>query len=62
MLYKISVLKNFSKFTDKHKKQSSTAILSNDVLKKIAKSGVYFCTKLQTGILKLSEAAIRDAL
>ena len=62
MLYKKRVLKNFSKFTDKHKKQSSTGVLSNDVLKKIAKYGVYFCMKLQTGILKLSEAAIGDAL
>ena len=42
ILYKKGIQKNFSKFTDKNKKQSSTGILSKDVLKKFAKSGVYF--------------------
>ena len=42
ILYKKGVQKNFSKFTDRNKKQSSTAILSKDVLKKFAKFGVYF--------------------
>ena len=39
MLYKRSVLKNFSEFTDKHKKQSSGGFLvkRKDVLKKFAK-------------------------
>ena len=37
VLYKRSVLKNFSKLTDKHKKQSSGGILSNDILKNFAK-------------------------
>ena len=35
--YKKDVLKNFSKFTGKHKKQSSGGFLSKDVLKKFAK-------------------------
>ena len=42
ILHKKGVQKNFSKFTDRDKKQSSTAILSKDVLKKFAKFGVYF--------------------
>ena len=42
ILYKKGVQKNFSKFTDKNKKQSSTGNLSKDVLKKFAKSVVYF--------------------
>ena len=39
MLYKRNVLKNVSKFTDKHKKQSSGGVLSKktDVLKNFAK-------------------------
>ena len=37
VLYKRAVLKNFSKFTDKHKKQSSGGVLSKDVLKNFAK-------------------------
>ena len=35
--YKRGVLKNFSKFTVKHKKQSSAGILSKDVYKNFAK-------------------------
>ena len=56
-------LKNFSKFTDKHKKQSSGGVLSKRVLKILQNSqinifaGVYFFIKLQGGNLKLSEAA-----
>ena len=37
VLYKRDVLKNFLKFTDKLKKQSSGAALSKDVLKNFAK-------------------------
>ena len=37
VLYKRGVLKNFSKFTDKHKKLSSGGVLSKDVLKSFAK-------------------------
>ena len=33
MLYKIGVLKKFSKFSDKHKKQSFGGVLSKDALK-----------------------------
>ena len=37
VLYKRDVLKNFLKFTDKLKKQSSEGVLLKDVLKNIAK-------------------------
>ena len=37
VLYKRGALKNFSKFADKHKKQSSRGVLSKDVLKNFAK-------------------------
>ena len=37
VLYKRGVLKSFSKFTDKHKKQSSGGVLSKDVFKTFAK-------------------------
>ena len=33
VLYKGGDLKNFSKFTDKHKKQSSGGVLSKNILK-----------------------------
>ena len=47
MLYKKYVLKNFSKFTDKLKKQSSGSALSKDVLRKFAKfTEKYFCGNL----------------
>ena len=36
VLYKRGDLKKFSKFTDKHKKQSSGGVLSKDVLKSFA--------------------------
>ena len=37
VLYERGVLKNFSKFTDKHKKHSSGGVLSKDVLKNLTK-------------------------
>ena len=37
VLYKRGVLKNFSKLTDKHKKQSSAGILSKDAFKNFSK-------------------------
>ena len=37
VLYKRGVLKNFSKFSDKHKEQSSGGVLSKDVLKNFVK-------------------------
>ena len=37
MLYKRDVLKNFSKFSDKHKEQSFGGVLSKDVLKNFVK-------------------------
>ena len=37
VLYKRGVLKNFSKFSDKHKKQSFGGFLSKDVFKNFAK-------------------------
>ena len=64
MLYKTGVLKNFSKSSDKHKKQSSGGVLSKDVLKNFVKfaennifAGVSLLTKLQAGNLTLAEAA-----
>ena len=68
MLYKKGVLKNFSKFTNKHKKQSSEGVLSKNVLKNLAKliknifAVVSFQIKLQAGNLSLSEAATRNVL
>ena len=66
VLYKRGVLKNFSKVTDKHKKQSSGGVLSKDVLKYFAKftentfARISFLIKLQSGNLKLSEAVTGD--
>ena len=66
VLYKRGVLKNFSKFSDKHKEQSSEGVLSKDVLKNFEKltknifGGVSFLTKLQVRNLKLREAAAGD--
>ena len=37
VFYKRSVLKNFSKFSDKHKEQSSGGVLSKDALKNFVK-------------------------
>ena len=64
MLYKSGVLKNFSKFADKHNKQSSVGILSRDVLKFFAKftdklfARFSLVIKFQAGNLKVPEAAI----
>ena len=66
MIYKRDVLKNFLKFTDKLKKQSSGGVLSKDALKNFAKfrekhfCGISFLMKLQAGNLKLSETATAD--
>ena len=66
MLHKRRVLKNFSKFSDKHKEQSSGGVLSKDVLnfckihRKNVFAGVSFLTKLQAGNLKPAEAATGD--
>ena len=70
VLYKRIVLKNFSKFTDKHKRQSSGGTLSKEkmFLKALGNSqknifaGVSFLKKLQTANPKLSEAATGDVL
>ena len=70
VFYERSVLKNFSKLTDKHKKQSSGGVLSKEkMLLKILKnsqkniySGVSFLMKLQAGNLKLVEAATGNVL
>ena len=58
-------MKNFSKLTDKLKKQSSGGVLSKGVLKNFAKfaekhlrRNLYF--NKVAGNLKLSEAAARD--
>ena len=63
VLCKIGVLTNFSKFSEKQKKQSSGGVLSKDILKKLTKfteknilARVKFLTKLQAGNLKLAEA------
>ena len=69
MLYKGSVLKNVSKLTDKHKRQSSSGVLSKEKMflkilqtsKKNIFAGVSLI-KLQSGNLKLLEAATRDVL
>ena len=69
MLYKRSVLKS-SKFTDKHKKQSSGGVLSKVKMSlKILQNSqkeifavVSFIMKLQSGNLKLSGAATGDVL
>ena len=70
MLYERNVLKNYSKFTNKHKKQSSGGVLSKEkmflkILQNSQKNifaGVSFLIELQAGNLKLSEAATGDIL
>ena len=69
MLYKRGVLKNFSKFSGKHKEQSFEGVLSKDVLKNFVKftkknifAGISFLTKLLTGNLKQAEATAADSL
>ena len=63
---KAVLLEIFSKFTDKHKKQSSGGALSKNTLKKFAKftknifPRVSFLIKLHAENLKLSEAATGD--
>ena len=60
------VLKNLSKFSAKHKEQSSGGVLSKDVLKKFTKKNIFarvsFSTKLQAGNLNSAEAAAGDSL
>ena len=70
MLYERSVLKDYSKFTNKHKKQSSGGVLSKEKMflkhfrnsQKNIFAGVSFLIELQAGNLKLSEAATGDIL
>ena len=68
VLYKTGDLNNFSKSTDKRKKQSFGGVLSKDNLKTFAKfteniyPGVSFLIKLQAGNLKMSEAVTGDVL
>ena len=48
VLYKRGVLKNFSKFSDKHKEQSSGGVLSKDILKIFVKlSEKHLCGSLR---------------
>ena len=55
---------NFSRFSDKHMKQSFGGVLSKDVLKILQSSqkniiaGASFLTNFQVGNLKLAEVAI----
>ena len=68
VLCKRGSLKNFSKFSDKHKEQWSGGVQSKDVLKtlkihrKNVFAGVSFLTKLQARNLKPVEAAAGDSL
>ena len=68
VLNKRCYLKNFSRFTEEHKKQPSGGVLSKDVLKHFAKfeekpfCWSLFLTNLQAGNLKLSETATGDVL
>ena len=70
VLYKIGVLKIFSKFTDKLGKQSSGGVLTKKTMllkglqisQKNIFNGASFLKKLQTENLKLSEAPTRDVL
>ena len=69
VLYKRSVLKNFSKFTDKLKNQPFRDVPWKDNLKNFAKfiqknifAGVSVLIKLQAGNPKLSEADTGDVL
>ena len=65
MLYKRGVLKNFSKFSDKHKEQSSGGVLSKDVLKNFVKfteknifAGVSFLKKLEKQPLEIVQISL----
>ena len=68
VLYRRGDLKNFSKFTDKHKKQSSGGLLTKDFHKNFTKftdkhlSPSLFFNKAVGGNLELSEAATGDVL
>ena len=70
VLYKWSVLKNFSKFRDKDNKQSYRGALSKEkIFLKILQNshknifvGVSFLIKLQAGKLQLPEAATGDVV
>ena len=68
VLYKRGVLKNFPKFKDKHKKQSSAGVLSKDVHNNFAKfiekhiCRSLFFYKVALWKPELSEAATGDAL
>ena len=66
-IYKRDVLKNFLKFTEKVKKQTSGGVLSKDILKNFAKftekhlcENVFFNKVAGAGNLKLSETATGD--
>ena len=69
VLYKRIVLKNFSKFTDKHTQNSHQGMFCQNMFSKNLQnsqenifSGVFFLITLQTGNLKLSETATGDVL
>ena len=65
VLYKRGCLKNISKFTDNHRKQSSGCVPSDDGLKNFAKftdKQLSRRIELQAENVKLSEAAKGDAL
>ena len=70
MLYRISLLKNLLKFTDKQKKLSSGGVSSEEKMfsiisqnsQKSVFAGVSFLLKLQAGKLKLSKGPTGDAL
>ena len=59
---KKGVLKNFSEFSDKHKKQSSGGVLWKDVLKNFAKFTEQTSWRLKAGNLKLAETTAGDDL
>ena len=67
VLYNKGVLKNFSKFTDKLKKQSSGGVLSKDVLKIFAKfTGKHLCWnlffgKIETETWKITSEALAQS-
>ena len=69
VLFKRGVLKNISNLSGKHKKLWSGGVLPKDIFKNFIKfteknifARAYFLIKLQTGNLKLAEAATRDCL
>ena len=68
VLYKKGVLKNFSRFADKHKKQHTEVFCHKMFLKTLQNSeknvfsGDAFLIRLQAGNMKLSEAVTGDVL